>query len=102
VVAPAADLRFDCDLNTPLENILSKQGQQSEKINQLYDCNSGLRTHLISCRVDHTCFPMCAIPSKKKTSLQMRSSFRDISLVEMSVGTFSRDPFDDRLKDSEI
>jgi hypothetical protein len=27
---------------------LSKLGQQSEKTNQLHDCNSTLRTHLIS------------------------------------------------------
>jgi hypothetical protein len=32
----AADLHFECDLNAPLKNILSKQGQQSEKTNQLH------------------------------------------------------------------
>jgi hypothetical protein len=37
----AADLRFDCDLNAPLESILSKHGQQGEKTNQFHDCNSG-------------------------------------------------------------
>jgi hypothetical protein len=63
--AQSAHLHFDCDLNAPLENILSKQGQQSEKTNQLHDCNSTLRTHLISCRVDYTCFATCAIPSKR-------------------------------------
>jgi hypothetical protein len=45
---------------------LSKQGQQSEKTNQLHDCNSALRIHLISCRVDCTCFATCAIPSKRR------------------------------------
>jgi hypothetical protein len=58
----AADLHFECDLNAPLKNTLS---QQSEKANQLHDGNSARRTHLISCRVDHTCFVMCAIPSRQ-------------------------------------
>jgi hypothetical protein len=40
---------------------------------------------------------VCGDVRHSKAPLQMRSSFRDISLVEMSVGTFSRGPFDDRL-----
>jgi hypothetical protein len=53
---------------------------------------TALRTHLISCRVDYTCF----------APLQARSSFRDISLVGMSVGTFSRGLFDDRLNRTHV
>jgi hypothetical protein len=44
VAAMTADLLFDCDLNAPLENTLSKQDQQSEKTNQLHDCNSAFRS----------------------------------------------------------
>jgi hypothetical protein len=43
-------LWFECTT----QKLLSKHGQQSEKTNLLHDCNSTLRTHLISCRWDYT------------------------------------------------
>jgi hypothetical protein len=51
---PSFWLWFECT-HAPLEIFGAKQGQQSEKTNQLHDCNSALRTHLISCRVNYTC-----------------------------------------------
>jgi hypothetical protein len=53
---------------------LSKHGQQSEKTNQLHDRNSTLRTHLISCRVDYTCFATCTIPSKRSRHCKCETS----------------------------
>jgi hypothetical protein len=51
----AADHRFDFGLNAPLKNFWANM-VSNVKTNQLHDCNSTLCTHLISCRVDYTCF----------------------------------------------
>jgi hypothetical protein len=70
----AAELHFDCDLNAlhaPLERPNRKTVSKGRKQTNFTIAIPRLRTRLISCRVDYTCF----------TPLQKRSSFRDISFV---------------------
>jgi hypothetical protein len=86
-------LWFECTTQRYFEQTMLRKQTMSWsakwEINQLHDCNSALRL---------TWFHVESMTRvSRRAPLQMRSSFRDISLGGMSVGTFSRGPFDDRL-----
>jgi hypothetical protein len=72
---------------------LSKQGQPSEKTNQLHDCNSALR--LTWFHVELITRVSRRVPFQ--VAIENALVFSPSALVEVSAGTFSRGPFDDRL-----
>jgi hypothetical protein len=82
-------LSFECTTQKYFEQAWSAKWEN--KPIARVNCNSALRTHLISCRVDYT----CSRPAPFQLKTCLRSSVRDISIVGMSVGTFSRGPFDE-------
>jgi hypothetical protein len=91
--------RFDCDLNARMHHskiFWAKQGRQSEKTNEFHDCNSALRTHLISCRVDYTCSRRAPFQVKEGVSANALVFSRQHSCWNVS-GTFLRASSDDLL-----